>query len=135
VAELARFLIVLRLGHQPLDHRLLLGRGRRAERLVAGIGRGDPGRTVTDQRRADLGLVEQHLALQQLELEAHRAQFLAKQKVGIAERQAIGRIAGLGRRGDMRLNELGLLLGLVEPAAMEALFFFFGHGMFVAAPA
>ena len=67
-------------------------------------------------------LVEQHLGLEQLELEAHRPQLVAQQEIGVAERQAIGRVArlrGFGRRG---FGEAGFLLRAVELAVLEVAF-------------
>ena len=66
-------------------------------------------------------LVEQHLGLQELELEAHRPELVAEQEIGVAERQAIGRMARLRGIGGRRLGEAGFLLGAVELAGLEVL--------------
>ena len=112
--KLACFLVILGLGHQPFDHRLLFGRGGGGERGIDHVGRGNPGRAIDHQRRADVGLIEQHFGLQQFELEAHRAQFLAQQEVGVAKREAVGRALLLRRGARLRFDEAGFLLGLVE---------------------
>ena len=65
-------------------------------------------------------LVEQHLGLEQLELETHRPQLLAQQEIGVAEGQAIGRVARLRRVGGRGFGEAGFLLGAVELAALRS---------------
>ena len=71
-------------------------------------------RAVHHQDRADPRLVEQHFGLEQLELEAHRAQLVAQHEVDVAERQPVGRMARLRAVGRGGFGEARLLLGAVE---------------------
>ena len=91
--ELARLVIIFGLGLEPLrDRALAVGRGGRDQRV--GLRRlGDAGRAVEDEGRGDAGFVEQQLRLQQLELEADRAQILAQQEIHVLEGEPIGGVA------------------------------------------
>ena len=72
--KLARDIVIMRLGLQPLGDRALLVVGRGGDQRVGHVRRRNPRRAVEDEGRADLGFVEQQLGLQQLELEADRPQ-------------------------------------------------------------
>jgi hypothetical protein len=102
----------VRLGCEPLGHGLALGRGGGGQQPFDMIGRGNPRRSVHHQRGADARFVQQHVGLEQFELEPHRPQFLAQEEIGIAERQPIGRVLLL--RG-------GSGVGSTKPASCSAL--------------
>jgi hypothetical protein len=123
--QLAGFLIVMRIGGQPFGGGLFLGRVGGLDAGLRLLGRGDAGRAIAHQGRADPGLFQQHFGLQQFKLEADRAQFLAQQEFGVAEGQLVGGALRLGGVVAMGLDEAGFLLGLVE--AVVGYFFFFGH--------
>ena len=111
----------------------LLGIG---DQLGRRFGRGNPGRAIADQGRADVGLIEQHLTLEQFELEPDRPQLLAQHEVVVAERQLVGRAAGLRGGVILRFDKAGFLLGLVEAAMVEPLFLvLFCHCALFACPA
>ncbi len=124
LGQLVGLAVVLRLFGEVLDHAPLgLRQLRRPlHRLGHRLGRRDAGGAVHDQGRPHPGLVEQHLGLQQLELEAHWPEFVAQQEVRIAERQAIGRMARLRRVGRGPVGESGFLVGGVELAIGEIAF-------------
>ena len=105
----ARFVV-----NRRLDQRIGLARLRYA------------GRSVHDQRRADAGFVEQHLRLEQLQLEADRAQLFPKQELGVLKGEPIGRITGLGGADVCLFGKFGFLLGAVKTAVMEI---FVGHAV------
>jgi hypothetical protein len=119
--QLVGFGVVLGLLRQPLDDQPFLDRKVLGSLQRDGhrLRRGDARRAVHDQHRADAGLVQQHFRLQQLELEAHRPQFLAQQEVGVPERQAIGRMKGLRGFGGGGLDEARLLLRRVEGSILD----------------
>jgi hypothetical protein len=85
--------------------------------------RAEPYITSIEPTRASSSSID---GLSSFELEAHGPEFVAQQELGIAERQAIGRVArlrGIGRRG---FGKAGLLLRAVELAALEVAFGAFG---------
>ena len=113
--QLARDIVIMRLGLQPLGDLLLLGIGRRGDQRVGHVRRRNPRRTVEDEGRADVGFVEQQLGLQQLELEADRPQILAQQELGVLEGELVGGALGLRDRRHM-LGGAGIDLGRREDA-------------------
>ncbi len=113
--QLARDVVIMRLGLQPLGDLLLLGVGRGGDQRVGHVRRGNARRPVEDEGRPDIGFVEQQLGLQQLELEANRPQVLAQQELGVLERELVGRAFGLRDRRHM-LGGAGVDLGSRENA-------------------
>ena len=114
--ELARDVVIMRLGLEPLGDRALLVVGRAPAISASAIRRlGNPRRAVEDEGRADLRLVQQQLGLQQLELEADRPQVLAQQEVDVLEGQLVGGALGLRARRHM-LGGLRVDLGVRENA-------------------
>ena len=99
--QLAGDVVIARLRLQPLGDQPLLVVGRRLDQSVGQRRLRDPRRAVEDEHRADLGFVEEQLRLQQLELEAHRAQVRPKQEVGVLEGELVGFAFGLRARGDV----------------------------------
>ena len=121
--QLARYVIIMRLGDQPLgDLAVPVGPRRFEQRL--GLGRlGHAGRAVEDEGRGDVRLVHQQLGLQQLELEADRAQIGPKQEVGVLEGELVGLAFGL-RRGRHMLGGACVGRGFRENALGR---FWVGH--------
>ena len=69
------------------------------------------------------GFVEDQFGLEQLELEADRAQILAQQEIHVLKGEAIGRVFGL-RGGDAGLGAVGFFLGARKDARGDT---GFGH--------
>ncbi len=113
--ELPGDVIIRRLGLQPLGDRALLVIGRRRDQRIGHVRRGHPRRSVEHERRPDPGFVEEQLGLQQLELEADRAQILAQQELAVLEGELVRRAFGLRDRRDM-LGRPGIDLGGREDA-------------------
>jgi len=123
LGQLARFLVIFRLGDQALDDlALFLGQVLRAfERGFRRFGRRNARAAIHHQRRAHPGLVEDHFGLEQFELEAHRAQFLAQQEVLVLERKFVAWMLGLGSvRFEALFLEPGFLFGSVKLAVFDA---------------
>ena len=62
---------------------------RSGEQSVGGGGFGNARRTVDDQHRTDIRLIEQHFGFEQFQLKPHRAQVFAQQEVCILKGQSI----------------------------------------------
>ena len=94
---------------------LAVGRGGGDDRIGL-FGLGNPGRAIEDEGRGDPRLVEHQFGLEQFELEADRAEILAKQEIHVLEGEPIGRMLGL-RSGDGLVGgAFGLLAGRLEDA-------------------
>ena len=92
----------------------LVGPGVVEQRL--GLGRLGHSRRAVERRRSNRSsLVEEQFGLQQFELEAHRAQVLAKQEFVVLEGQLVGRMLGL-RAGRNVLGGFGVDLGVGKDA-------------------
>jgi hypothetical protein len=73
---------------------------RRFQLRPGGVGVGDAGAAVNDDRRLDVVLLQDELGLEQLELQPHGAQLVAQQELGVLEGQPVaGRAAVLGDGG------------------------------------
>ena len=93
------------LGHQSGEAtRLVIVVRQVGQRLGAGRGAvfrgGDAGATEHDDGRVDPAFVHDQLRLQQFQLQAHRAQFFARQEIAVGKGQPVCRSPGLGRVGD-----------------------------------
>ena len=93
--KLARDLVIFRFGLEAFRHPALTIVMRGGDDRV-GLGRlGNPRRSVEHESRGDVGLVHEQFGLQQLKLEANRAEVLAQQELGILEGELIGLALGL----------------------------------------
>ena len=99
--QLARDVVIVRLGLQPLgDLPVPVGRARASTSASAFAVRARaPSRRRRRSRRC--WLLQQQFGLQQLELEAHRAQILAQQEIGVLKGELVGGALGLRRRRHM----------------------------------
>ncbi len=128
--QLVRFGVIFALLHEVFDDPpfvfgQILGP---FERRFAGIFGRNARAAVHHQRGAHARFVEQHFRLQQFELEPHRAQFIAQEKVRILECQFVGRMGCL-RRLQLRFFEFGFFVGRIELAIRQIAFaFLVGHG-------
>ena len=113
--KLTRDIIIFGFGLEPLRHAALAIVMRRRDHRF-GLGRlRDPRRSVEHEGRGDVGLVHQQFGLEQFKLEANRAEVLAKQELGVLERELIRLALGLRRGRDM-LGSLRVDLGGRENA-------------------
>ena len=83
--EFARLLVIAAVVLEVLLLRLVLGRPGFAARL------GDARAAEQDDRRADAALGQDHLGLQQFELQPDRAQFAPRHELGVVPGQPVGR--------------------------------------------
>jgi len=112
--ELARLGVVLAVFLEVALLPLVFGRPGLAARL------GQAGAAEHDDGRADAALGEDHLRLQELELQADRAQLAPGHEVGVVPGQPVGRGAGLRRVGRLP-GALEVLVGMRQRAPARLL--------------
>ena len=117
--QLARDLVIMRLGDQPLGDPLRLLALRHAQHGLRLFWRGNTCRAVEYERRPDVRFIQQQLRFQQFQLKPHRTQILAQQEIHVLEGEPVGRVLGL-RGGNAGLGGFGFLLRAAENAGRHS---------------
>ena len=123
--QFAGLVIIFGFLFQPLGNLARVVVNRRCDQGIGLVRLRYPGRAVHDQRGADTGLVEQHLRLEQFQLEADGPELLPKQELGVLKGEPVGRVTGLRRADVCLLGKFGFLFGVVKATVVEI---FVGHG-------